>query len=192
MSDWVPTHEAWDKFLSLLDADQEVAGEKYVDIQKRLIIYFECRRCLPAEEMADETIFRVIKRNDEGVIIEKLMGYIYGVARIVRLERVAAVRHEDSVKNELLRDFQGLVEPAADGEPDLVVKCFEECLEGLSPENRQFILSYYEELRRAKIDKRKSLAQKLDISQNAVTLRAYHIRKRLKKCIKASLKYRSG
>ena len=41
MSNWVPTREAWDKFLLLLDVDIEVAAEKYEAIRRRLILYFE-------------------------------------------------------------------------------------------------------------------------------------------------------
>src|SRR5215216_2886319 len=139
MSDWVPTREAWDKFLSSLDADQNVAGQKYEDIRKRLIIYFECRRCPPAEDMADEVITRVIKRIYEGVCVDNILRYAYGVARIVRLEGGAAARREDAVRDALLRAGNMYEEPEESGEADLRARCFEECLEGLSPEDRHFI-----------------------------------------------------
>ena len=188
MSNWVPTREAWDKFLLLLDVDIEVAAEKYEAIRRRLILYFECRKRLEAENLADETITRVIKKNDEGVHIDDVMRYCYGVARIVLLEDFVKTRRHDLVQKELLRHSKPFLprDDADDGH--ILMLTFDECMESLSQENRHFILSYYDDAGRAKIDKRKSLTEKLGVSRNAVTLRAYQIRKKLEKCIKSHLK----
>src|SRR5688572_29668095 len=118
MSDWVPTREAWDKFLSLLDANEEIAGQRYENIRKRLIVYFDCRKCRAAEDMADETIVRVIRRNYEGVHIEDPVRYSYGVARMVRLEGTVATQREDSIKDELLRSGAAFGEPKYPDEHD--------------------------------------------------------------------------
>lgn len=188
MSNWVPTREAWDKFLLLLDVDIEVAAEKYEAIRRRLILYFECRKRLAAEDLADETITRVIKKNDEGVHIDDVMRYCYGVARIVLLEDFVKTRRHDSVQKELLRFSKPFLPRDDADERHILMLIFDECMESLSQGNRHFILSYYDDAGRAKIDKRKSLTEKLGVSRNAVTLRAYQIRKKIEKCIKSHLK----
>jgi RNA polymerase sigma factor (sigma-70 family) len=191
MSDWVPNSEAWEKFLRLLDADRERAGEKYEDIRRRLILYFECRRCTEPEDLTDETITRVIKRNAEGVPIDDVMRYCYGVARLVLCETFPARRREDMVQKELLRFSNPFTWPDDAEDHDLLRPAFDACMEKLPEENRRFILTYYDDSARRKIDKRKSLAEKLGISRNAVTLRAFQIRKKLEKCIKSHLKHKN-
>ena len=188
MSNWVPTREAWDKFLLLLDVEIEVAAEKYEAIRRRLILYFECRKRLEAEDLADETITRVIKKNDEGVNIDDVMRYCYGVARIVLLEDFVKTKRDDSVQKELLRFSKPFLPRDDADDRHILMLTFDECMESLSQDNRYFILSYYDDAGRAKIDKRKSLTEKLGVSRNAVTLRAYQIRKKLEKCIKSHLK----
>jgi DNA-directed RNA polymerase specialized sigma24 family protein len=189
MSNWLPNQEAWDKFLALLDSDPNVAGEKYEELRRRLIIYFECRRCLPAEDKADETITRLIRTIYEGASVNNLLAFAHGVARYVRLEGYAAARQEDAIRAELLRYSNVFVEPE---EPDLRLQCFDKCFSELPAESQQFLIHYYKETRRAKIDNRKSLAEQLGITQNAVTLRAYHLRKKLEGCVKLCLKRQLG
>jgi DNA phosphorothioation-dependent restriction protein DptG len=58
----------------------------------------------------------------------------------------------------------------------------------LPVEDQKFIKQYYEETQRVKINNRKSMGERLGISQNALVLRAFHIRRRLKRCINKCLK----
>lgn len=189
MKDWEPPLEAWEKFLSFLDADHDRAGEKYEGIQRKLITFFDCRRCLAPEHLADISINRIIRRYFEGEVINTLMGYVYGVAKIVYLEYLAEQRNEQVMQEHLTYT----VEPAeTDSEPDNLYVCFDSCMEELPKEDQEFIKQYYEEARRKKIDNRKLMAERLGISQNALVLRAFHIRKRLKRCIDKCLKNHTG
>jgi DNA-directed RNA polymerase specialized sigma24 family protein len=192
MKDWQPSPEAWNKFLTRLDADADRAGEKYEDIQRKLITFFECRKCLEAERLADVSINRVIRRYFEGEDIRNLMGYSYGVAKIVFLEYLVEQRQQQSVHDYLKHTGETTSEQAGgDGEDDLHI-CFDGCMAELQAGDRKFIKQYYEELRRKKIDTRKSMALELGISPNAVALRAFHIRERQRKCINKCLKQRRG
>jgi len=192
MKDWQPSPEAWDKFLTLLDADVERAGEKYKGIQRKLITFFECRKCLEAERLADVSINRVIRRYSEGEDIRNPMGYLYGVAKIVFLEYLAEQRQQQEGHDYLTHTEELTSEqPGADDDDDLHI-CFDGCMAELQAVDRKFIKQYYEELRRKKIDTRKSMAKELGISSNAVALRAFHIRERLRKCINKCLKKRRG
>src|SRR5262245_4973774 len=60
--DWELTKEDFDRFLTWLHPDREQAGQKYEEIRRRLVIIFNARRCPEAEDLADETINRVIRR----------------------------------------------------------------------------------------------------------------------------------
>ncbi len=189
MKDWEPSPEAWDKFLNLLDANPDNAGRKYEDIQRKLITFFECRRCLCAERLADISINRVIRRYFEGEVLSSLMGYIYGVAKIVFLEYLAEQGKEQAVRDHLMRAGETAEE---DSDADDLKTCFEGCMVELPFEDQEFLKQYYAESRRAKIDKRKLMAERMGISQNALVLHAFHLRKRLKVCINKCLKNRQG
>ena len=63
--DWFLSQEAFDALLKWLDSDREQAAMKYEDIRKRLIKIFTGRDCVEAEDLADETINRVVSKLDE-------------------------------------------------------------------------------------------------------------------------------
>src|SRR5215216_686150 len=115
MKDWDPPPEAWDQFLELLDPDRPKAGETYEDIRRRLITFFECRRCPLAEHLADIAINRVIRKHFEGQVIETLLGYTYGVAKLVYLEYLAEERKKMKLVEHLTRDGEPIEqEPVAE------------------------------------------------------------------------------
>src|SRR5690348_12783950 len=87
---WDITQGAFDTFLTWLDPNRDQAGIKYEDIRRKLIKLFACRGCFNCEDLADETINRVIRKMDE--IAASYTGdralYFYGVARNVHFEHV--------------------------------------------------------------------------------------------------------
>jgi len=64
-----------------------------------------------------------------------------------------------------------------------LIDCLESCLEKLGTANREIIINYYYGAERVKIENRRTLAQKLSISSNALTIRACRIRENLEVCI---------
>ena len=54
--------ENFELMLDWLDADREKAARKYEQIRTRLIKIFVCRGAIEAEDLADETIDRVISK----------------------------------------------------------------------------------------------------------------------------------
>jgi uncharacterized protein with von Willebrand factor type A (vWA) domain len=120
------------------------------------------------------------------------MGYVYGVAKLVYLEYLSEQGHEQIVRDEFTRAGEGFVEPdfVDDDDSDDLHMCFNQCMAELPAADRAFIKRYYEESRRKKIDNRNSMVEQLKISKNAVVLRAFHIRQRLRKCINKCLKKR--
>jgi RNA polymerase sigma factor (sigma-70 family) len=171
---WDMSPESFEALLCWLDEDREQAGIKYEQIRTGLINFFTGRGHCEAEDLADETINRVISRLHE--VGNKVTGersrYFYGVARKVQLE--------------YLRRKIPQQPPQATTDSDQVeleYRCLEKCIAKLSPENRSLVLRYYEADGREKIEKRKLLAEELGIAPNALRIRAYRIRAALQKCL---------
>jgi DNA-directed RNA polymerase specialized sigma24 family protein len=171
---WVMSHESFEALLCWLDPDREQAGIKYEQIRSGLISFFTGRGHCEAEDLADETINRVISRLHEvsAQVTGERSRYFYGVARKVQLEYLR--RKIPTARHELIIDSDQV---------ELEYRCLEECMAKLSPENRALVLRYYEADGREKIEKRKLLADELGIAPNALRIRAYRIRAALQKCL---------
>src|SRR5205807_2362675 len=125
-----------------LSADRDEAGKKYEEIRGKLIRLFTCRGCPHPEELADETINRVIKAMENKV--SEYSGdpilFFFGVAKNVFLEstRVKVLSPKDII----------VFEPAT-REHDF--QCLETCMAGLSEQSRNLIRRYYQHDGQAKI-----------------------------------------
>jgi len=175
------TQQAFDKLLVSLASDRNEAGAQFEVIRTKLVRFFEWRSVVAPDEYADETLDRVARRIDEGQEIKNLRGYIYGVARMVLKEEIRE-REREFVPIEEIGD-RIPEEPPAPIEPEAREVCFDRCLDKLAPESRSLILDYYQEERRAKIELRQQLADRLRIPPNALRIRAHRIRTILEKCI---------
>ncbi|HEY6251020.1 MAG TPA: hypothetical protein VI685_13750 [Candidatus Angelobacter sp.] len=138
---WTLTREAFDNLLRWLSSDREEAGRKYEDIRSRLIKLFNCRGCATPEELADDTINRVIK-----IIQEKAPEYsgdpillFFGVAK--------NVFHEWTRTKPLNPDDFPAPEPNCKDED---LECLEDCLGELDKRERSIITRYYEQEGRKK------------------------------------------
>src|SRR5262245_52537956 len=83
---WALTEEAFAKLMDRLDADRERAGERYEELRRTLLRFFEWRGASFPEERADETLNRVARKLDEGMAIAEIGQYSMGIARLVLLE----------------------------------------------------------------------------------------------------------
>src|SRR5262245_39264859 len=86
--DWVLTKSAFRQLLAWLDEGANSDGSRYLEIRKRLVLYFDRKNCLTPDELADETLNRVARRlEEEGTITTDAPAhYCYIVARFVLLE----------------------------------------------------------------------------------------------------------
>ncbi|MFL6229462.1 MAG: RNA polymerase sigma factor, partial [Pyrinomonadaceae bacterium] len=66
-------------------------------------------------------------------------------------------------------------------------ECLKWCLQQLSVEYRELIMSYYLKDNQTKIDHRKELARRLGINTNALRVRMHRIRSTLEHCIENCL-----
>jgi DNA-directed RNA polymerase specialized sigma24 family protein len=170
--------EAFEKFLNLLDPNQETAGLKYETIRRRLIKFFENRSCYIAEEMADETMDRAIRKiHKMEIYVGDPLPYCFAVAKNVFLEFTKG------------RKFRELTEIADEIKEDLEktddndIERLHKCLEKLKPEDRELIQKYYNnDTEKAKIVRRE-IEVELNISNNALRARIHRIKASLFKCI---------
>lgn len=177
--------EALDKLLNHFSADREDAGNQYELMRVRLVRYFEWRTCPQPEDLADETINRVARRIDEGEKISNLRSYFFSVARLLFME---SLRDHERTSLPLDEVPEIPAEPLiVDDQKDARLGCLDHCLDKLPVESRTLILGYHHDERRAKIDRRKQLADGLGIPLNALRIRAHRIRIGLEKCVKDCL-----
>jgi DNA-directed RNA polymerase specialized sigma24 family protein len=176
--DWDLSEQSLAGFMSVLDEDPERAGERYEILRRKLMKFFEWRGSTTAEELADETINRLVRKIEEGEAIRDLSAYSGGMARLVWLE---ALKEQERARGSLeaLRASSQYTSQTGSQR----IECFELCLEGLPLENRALILDYYRAEKSSKIKLRKQLAEKLGTPINALRIRAHRIRQQLERCV---------
>jgi DNA-directed RNA polymerase specialized sigma24 family protein len=172
------------RFLDWLDEGVDSGGQKYLEMRQRLVAYFERKNCIPADDLADETLSRVARRLDEEGAIDCTTPaqYCYIVARFVFLEHQ---REAKPVTVDPSRLSSVLPQPDVTEETrSNYLNYLETCLGKLDHDQRELIIEYYRGERRAKIDHRRSLAERFGLSANAVSIRACRIRDRLEACVR--------
>lgn len=176
--DWVLTEESFTALLAWLHPDRNEAGKKYEDIRRRLIKIFTCRGCCEPEDLADESINRVIIRLKD--ISATYTGdpalYFYGVANKV---------HQEFLRKRPIPRPPVVIDESTDLENEYA--CLEKCIETLTPNNRELVIQYYQEEKRAKIEHRKQLAEQMGIALNALRIRAHRLRTALQHCVNTCL-----
>ena len=185
---WVMTQEAFDKLLNAFSEDRDDAGELYERTRVKLTRYFEWHSVGPADELVDETFNRVARRLDEGQTIDNLLGFIHGVANMIRKE---ALKKRPPVSIDDEPEAEKIIRPDPPA-PDPRLACFDKCLEKLSRERQDLIVDYYQQELRHKINRRQKLAERLGIPLNALRIRAHRIRMTLETCITQCIETEQG
>jgi DNA-directed RNA polymerase specialized sigma24 family protein len=188
-----PTAEAFNRLLDRLDADRSRAGLRYEDLRRTLVRFFQWRGAPFPDEHADDTFDRVARRLEEGVVVANIGGYCYEVARLVALE---ALKKPEAKRAGTAPALAAGAEAARAPEEAAVTEarlaCLEHCLGALPPEQRAFILEYYRDDRRRRIDRRRLLAERLGLRREALANRAQRLRDRLEECMRGCLGRKSA
>jgi DNA-directed RNA polymerase specialized sigma24 family protein len=164
-----------------LDDGIESNGERYVEMRRRLVWYFDRRGRSAAEHLADETLDRIARTLEQSgeIAVRPPARYGYVVARFVLLEDISRERMHapfDESRSAVVASAA-----AAESDRDRLFReyrldCLDCCLQDLKPEQRELIVEYYAHDRRQRIERRRALATKLGITMNALGIRACRIR----------------
>jgi len=184
------TDSAFGRLLDHLDRDRARAADRYEELRRILVRFFEWRSAPFPEELADATFDRVARKLAEGVMIENIGAYSYGVARLVALE---ALKGPEAMRAR--RETPGEI-AAADGGSEAAEKeqrlaCLDGCLSELPVESRDLIVGYYRDDKSGRIEARRRLAERLGLRGEALANRAQRLRDKLERCVTACVSTRS-
>lgn len=169
------TRDKFASFLEWLAPDPDSAGEEYERLRFRLCTFFSHRHCTFADELADETINRVILKSSEEKIENKL-AYCYGVARNVYRESLRKERTHLDID-------EVTVVAKAPEEPAFSSECLDKCLEKLPPESKTLLLDYFSTEKMAKIQLHRRISEGLKTTQTALRMRVMRTKEKLKVCV---------
>ena len=179
------TQEQFDSLLTWLGKDRELAGRKYETIRSGLVRIFVSKGFSDAEDLADETINRVIVRLAD--IRAKYSGepacYFHGVARNIIRESYRRKEFATDVIN-------ARVEP--EQEPSEAHNCLGHCLDRLPASKRDLILDYYLYEGHEKVEHHKQMAGQLNLTEGAFRSRAFQIRMNLQNCMRQCATKKNG
>ena len=134
----------------------------------KLIKFFSWRWCPDPTNLADETIVRLLKNVKQGLMTssETPYKYVYAIALNVYREHRREIRKQPSVSYD---------EAVGTWAPESSDGCRELCLEKLPNEKVELLNQYY-------LLDREELAEKLQLSLNALRLRIHRIKEELRNC----------
>lgn len=184
---WVLSPKVFDALLNWLDQGINSSGKTYLALRQRLVFYFDRKNCSTPDELADETLNRVARRlQEEGTIeSETPAKYCYIVARFVFMEYLRDSRRAGIALDEVRRQRPGdFILPEVHHDLETRLACLELCTSKLEPVNRELITRYYVGKGHAKIANRRSLAESLGITMNALAIRACRLRDKLAACVR--------
>lgn len=169
----IVTKAEFDSLLAWLNSDRDLAGRKYQTIHSGLVRVFISKGFNNAEDLADETINRAIRRLPD--IRERFVGepanYFHGIARNIIREN----KHPKEIVCNIV-DVRVELKPDEREEHD----CLGHCLQDLPTGKRDLILGYYLYEGHEKIEHHRNMAKQLNITVGAFRNRAHQIRMNLK------------
>lgn len=174
--------ESFEKILAWLNADREIAANRYVQLRHDLEKIFIWRDCPDPEGLTDEVFDRVAKKVHEikGTYEGDPRLYFRAVANNLSKETLKKIKSQVP-----LDDINLSQQPITKNERDEeVLTVLEECMAKLSPDARELLCSYYLVENRD----REKLSADLAISYKTLRVRVYRIRQRLRMMIEEKMK----
>ncbi|SRR5229473_1620964 len=182
------TADTFARLLNCLDADRELAGEKYEDLRRLLIRFFEWRGAPFPEEQTDESFNRVARKLGEGIEIKNIGGYCYEVARRVLHETLKGPDRKHYSLEAMNVDVAAAETGNEAEEKEMRLACLDDCLGMLPESSGDLIVEYYKEANGEHIKRRKALAERLGLRREALANRVQRLRDKLEQCVSRCLK----
>jgi DNA-directed RNA polymerase specialized sigma24 family protein len=178
------TREKFADFLAWLSPDGDSAGEEYERVYSLLCTFFARRGCRFSDELADETINRVILKISEEKI-ENKVAYFYGVAKNVYRESLRKERHHLDI------DEVQIASPSP-AEPSFSSECLDKCLAELPPKSQSLILDYFSDDKPKKSKLRRRISESFGMTQTALRMCVVRCKRKLKVCIQKCMCQEDG
>ncbi len=178
------TEHAFGRLLDNLHPDRQCAADRYEELRRTLVRFFEWRGAPFPEEHADDTFDRVARKLADGVAIANIGGYTYGVARLVLLEALKA-RESRRLRLQTTRQVAAANVASEAAEKEMRLACLDECLLGLPADSRDVIVGYYRDESSGRAAGRRKLAERLGLRLEALANRAQRLRDKLEQCVTA-------
>jgi DNA-directed RNA polymerase specialized sigma24 family protein len=175
----------FDALLDFLSPNPEEAGQKYEQIRRGLIRFFQVKGCVDPQGLADETIDRgamKLQTYDTAKPVQPL-SFFYGFAVNIlkeyqrRMARESAAAGKTSLREDI---FEG------DREEALQVH-LDRCLDELPADDKALVMEYYRLDRIEKVRLRHQICERLNCKPAALYTRISRIRSGLRKCIENCL-----
>ncbi len=191
---WTATPDSLRRLLHWLDGGVDSQGQKYEEMRQRLVTFFDRKNCPYPDELADETLTRVMKWLDQNrkELDAEPAKICYNTARFVWHEYLRRPEHDEldalPVALQPVEDPRvtaGLTEAQEVQERRL--ECLENCFAKLAAEERELIVRYYYGEQRAKRENRKALAAERGMTANALMIKASRVRDKLRNCMRECL-----
>lgn len=170
----------FDKLSKLLEPNARSVEAGFQQCRLKLVKFFAWRRCQDPENLADETISRLLKNVHDGqeISADNPYSYVYAIANNVFREYVRAKK-----KEETFIDIDEVEEATVLATDD----CNRQCLEQLSDEKRELLARYYLD-----DEERLSIAREMGLSLNALRLKVHRLKHGLKRCWADCRKHSGG
>lgn len=182
----ISSEEAFRSFLHTISPEHSHAGEKYVELRERVERFFEWRECKNVEELTDIVFDRIIRKISQGEIVENAEAYSVAVAKFVLLEYRREAAYRSELDDDLTIAASQVIESNSDDDQKSSrrFECLDRCLEGLSGEDRNLLIGYFDTQEDTMIATRKTLATKAGITLNSLRIRISRLKTKLEKCVK--------
>jgi DNA-directed RNA polymerase specialized sigma24 family protein len=178
-----PTPEEFNTLLDWLDPDRERAALRYESLRRGLTRILVTRGCSDPDELTDEVLNRVAVR------IEKMRTSYdspekccHGFANNVAKENC---RKPPDQGLDDSHDLPARIDDDDNERREREDRCLAECISELSSADSNLFRRYFQDEK--KIQPRKQLASELQLTANALRIKAHRIRRRLRQCMEACL-----
>jgi DNA-directed RNA polymerase specialized sigma24 family protein len=184
------TRAAFNRLLEWLDDGVESQSERYLEMRRRLVSYFDRRNRPSADDLAGETLSRIDRTLEKNgaIAITPPARYCYVVAKSVLLEDVRCEPLQVALGEPRIAVASAGhgVAPHEPGEGlTIEVQRLERvgrCLQQLKHEQRWFVIDYYRGTGRQTIERRRDMAKGLGLTLDALGIRASRIRRSVEVC----------
>jgi DNA-directed RNA polymerase specialized sigma24 family protein len=164
---------SFDEFLMRLEPQAASPADVYLRLRVKLVRIFVWNRCPngDAEELADETIKRLVSKVEEGCIIENAPSYVKGVAGFVLKEyrrKAARLTPLDATEQ---------IEQTSLHPDETFVECARFCMAKLPDDKRRLLEQYYSDE-----GGRAELAERAGLTLAALRTKVHRFKADLKQC----------